>query len=107
MLKALPVRLCNWIVSLRLLDWFTNYGTCSRLTTTEYLDSITNNQELKAVLAYCFGDYGQYYLCCSKSSRSWFESFQRCQFVVRKHSWQLALAERGCAFKALCNPILF
>jgi len=58
MLKVLPVKLCNWIVSLRLLEVFTNYGTYANMTTTEYLDSISDNDQLKAVLGYCFGDYG-------------------------------------------------
>ncbi|KAF6021803.1 RETSAT [Bugula neritina] len=39
MLKTLPTRLVDWIIKLRLLNIFTSY-------------------ELKAVLAYCYGDYG-------------------------------------------------
>ena len=59
MLKMLPMKLVKWIISLRLLNIFTSYGKYTGMTTQQYLDSITDNKDLKAVLAYCFGDYGE------------------------------------------------
>jgi len=59
MLKTLPTRLVDWIIKLRLLNIFTSYGEYASLTTQQFLDSITDNKELKAVLAYCYGDYGE------------------------------------------------
>ena len=53
------MKLVKWIISLRLLNIFTSYGKYTGMTTQQYLDSITDNKDLKAVLAYCFGDYGE------------------------------------------------
>jgi len=58
LLKSLPYWLAHWVAKLRLLDLFTDYTKLGGLTTQAYLDSITNNKDLKAVLAYSFGDYG-------------------------------------------------
>lgn len=62
-LKILPVQLVNWIVKLKILNIFTSYGSYASMSTTQFLDSITDNEELKAVIAYCYGDYGKACFC--------------------------------------------
>ena len=37
----------------------TNYFKYSQRTLTEVLEELTDNQDLRAVLGYCFGDYGE------------------------------------------------
>lgn len=60
MLKTLPKRFTNLLVKLKVLDYFTEYTKLANTTTKQYIDSITKNPELKAVLAYSFGDYGEF-----------------------------------------------
>ena len=47
----------------------TKYFQLSSKTVKQVLDSLTDNKDLKAVLAYSFGDYGQLACChtCTKS----------------------------------------
>ncbi|XP_067948219.1 all-trans-retinol 13,14-reductase-like [Watersipora subatra] len=58
MIKYLNKRVTSWILRLRLLSLFTSYTKYANMTTQQFLDSITTNSRLKAVLSYCFGDYG-------------------------------------------------
>ncbi len=54
----------KWLVKLLimtgLLSWVTKYFNYSRRTLEEVLEEITDNKDLRAVLAYSFGDYGMH-----------------------------------------------
>lgn len=80
MLKSLPLALAKLVIKLRLLDWFTSYTKLTETTTQQYLDSITDNADLKAVLAYSFGDYGQLSLKLINFSRG-------CENVMLYHKF--------------------
>ena len=43
-----------------LLHKFTNYFKYASKTLQQVLDEITDNDDLKAVLSYSFGDYGEF-----------------------------------------------
>ncbi|KAK3740160.1 hypothetical protein QZH41_014090, partial [Actinostola sp. cb2023] len=57
-LKSLPQFLGRLLVSTGLVHLITDYFKMARRTLTEVLDELTDNKDLKTVLAYCFGDYG-------------------------------------------------
>ena len=58
-LKLLPKAIVNFAVSTGLISLITNFFKYSSRTLTEVVDELTNNEELKAVLCYSFGDYGE------------------------------------------------
>ena len=49
----------SWLLQrLRLVNQVSPFFKQSQRTLKEVLDGLTDNKELKAVLAYCWGDYG-------------------------------------------------
>lgn len=58
-LKVLPKRVAMFLLSSGILHWF--YPSLKYLTKTvkEVLDEITTNQHLRALLTYCYGNYGK------------------------------------------------
>ena len=61
MLKVLPKPLVAFLMKTGLFRLFSCFKYTS-VTLQETLDSLTDNQDLKAVLSYLFGDYGAF-LC--------------------------------------------
>lgn len=59
LLKVLPLWLVRLFISSSLLQRLVPALTYFRRSLSEVLDSLTDNKELKAVLAYSFGDYGE------------------------------------------------
>lgn len=58
--KALPGWLLKLVTATGLLQWAFPGIKYFRMSLTKVLDDLTNNVELKAVLAYAFGDYGEF-----------------------------------------------
>ena len=58
-LKILPKWLCNVLIKTGLIHLITPYFKYSCKSVREVMDSLTENQELKAYLSYSFGDYGK------------------------------------------------
>eukprot|EP00051_Salpingoeca_urceolata_P028315 m.486224 g.486224 ORF g.486224 m.486224 type:complete len:621 (+) comp24248_c0_seq1:182-2044(+) len=56
--KFMPVWLSEFLASTGLVHWMTNYFKLASRSTAEVLESLTEDKELRAVLAYSFGDYG-------------------------------------------------
>jgi hypothetical protein len=65
-LKSLPQWLGRVLVSTGLVHLFTDYFKMAKRTLTEVLDELTDNRDLKTVLAYSFGDYGKYMFWVNK-----------------------------------------
>ena len=61
-LKVMPKRLAKFLISTGLVNLLTDFFKYSKKTLKEVLDELTDNKELKAVLAYNFGDYGEFLL---------------------------------------------
>ncbi len=59
MLKFLPPWFSRLLIGSGLLQWLVPELQYYRRTLSEVLGELTSNQELKAVLAYSFGDYGK------------------------------------------------
>lgn len=58
-LKVIPKWLAKLLVSTGLINIiFKAYGKFGKLSLKDVLDSVTDDEELKATLAYIFGDYG-------------------------------------------------
>lgn len=58
MVKAMPKWIVRLLSATGLLHYMTKYFKYARRTVQEVLDEITTNDDLKAVLAYSWGDYG-------------------------------------------------
>ena len=58
-LKIMPKWLASFLVKTGIINLMTNYFKYSQRTLTEVLEELTDNQDLRAVLGYCFGDYGE------------------------------------------------
>ncbi|CAH1788912.1 unnamed protein product [Owenia fusiformis] len=56
--KVLPKWIVKLLIATGLVNMMTTWFTESKISLQDYLDSLTTNDELKAVLAYPFGDYG-------------------------------------------------
>lgn len=64
-MKTLPKWLVSLMIKFGLVGFFTKYFQYSKKSLKETLDELTDNEQLKAVLSYSFGDYGEevfYYL---------------------------------------------
>lgn len=61
----MPRWLAKFLVSTGLINLLTDFFKYSKRTVKEVLDELTDNKDLKAVLAYNFGDYGK--VCCNIS----------------------------------------
>lgn len=59
LLKLLPLSLSCWLVSSGLFAWFFPSFEYYRHSVSHVLDKLTDDKDLKAVLAYSFGDYGE------------------------------------------------
>ena len=57
-LKLMPQWFGNLLVHTGLVYYYTDFFKYATQTVTQVLDNLTNNNTLKAVLAYNFGDYG-------------------------------------------------
>ena len=58
-LKMQPMWLAGLLAKTGLVHLFTKYFKYSSRTLEEVLDELTDNKDLKAVLGYSFGDYGE------------------------------------------------
>ena len=58
-LKSMSRWLGRALINTHLLRRFTRYFDYSQRSVKQVLDELTDNEELKAVLAYNFGDYGE------------------------------------------------
>ena len=58
LLKLLPYWFVNLVISSGLLQWMSPIMKYYTKSLTDVLDGLTDNHELKAVLAYSYGDYG-------------------------------------------------
>jgi all-trans-retinol 13,14-reductase len=58
MVKVMPKWIVRLLIMTGLINLLTSYFKLARRTLREVLDSITDDMNLKAVLAYCWGDYG-------------------------------------------------
>ena len=56
--KFMHKRIVRFLVATGLINWMTDYFTLSKRTLQEVLDELTDNKDLKTVLSYSFGDYG-------------------------------------------------
>lgn len=56
--KLMPWWLTRVLIKTGLVHFYTKYFVIAGKSTQQVLDSITDNQDLKAVLAYSYGDYG-------------------------------------------------
>ncbi|XP_013411802.1 putative all-trans-retinol 13,14-reductase [Lingula anatina] len=56
--KGMATWLAKFLVKTGLLKFTTKYFNYSQKTLRDALNELTDNQDLKAVLGYCFGDYG-------------------------------------------------
>lgn len=57
--KILPMRICQLLISTGMASAMTKYFKYSQISLQRFLDGVTENNDLKAVLSYCFGDYGE------------------------------------------------
>ncbi|XP_078690804.1 all-trans-retinol 13,14-reductase-like [Branchiostoma floridae x Branchiostoma belcheri] len=57
-LRSLPQWLARLLVKTGLVNYMTNYFKYASKSVKQTLDELTDNQDLKAVLSYSFGDYG-------------------------------------------------
>ena len=60
LLKLLPRMLCQFLIFTGIIYWITDYFKYSQRTLADVMDELTENKDLRAVLSYCFGDYGEY-----------------------------------------------
>eukprot|EP00057_Strongylocentrotus_purpuratus_P017746 XP_011672220.1 PREDICTED: putative all-trans-retinol 13,14-reductase [Strongylocentrotus purpuratus] len=60
--KILPMRICQLLISTGMASAMTKYFKYSQISLQRFLDGVTENNDLKAVLSYCFGDYGIHYI---------------------------------------------
>lgn len=58
MVKAMPKWIVRLLITTGLINLLTSYFKLSRRTLREVLDHITDDMNLKTVLAYSWGDYG-------------------------------------------------
>lgn len=56
--KFMPVWLSNLLIYTGLINRFTSFFRLSEMTMEEFINGLTANPELRAVMAYCFGDFG-------------------------------------------------
>lgn len=57
-LKLLPLWVSKLIYNTGLLDAFVPYTKYATMSSETYLNNLTENKALRAVLAYSYGDYG-------------------------------------------------
>ena len=60
LLKILPMSVCQLLISTGMINAMTKYFKYAQIPLQRFLNSITENKDLRAVLSYCFGDYGKY-----------------------------------------------
>ena len=60
-LKFMPRWIARILVKTGLIHLMTRYFYYSRKSVDQVLNEMTDNKDLKAVLAYSFGDYGKHY----------------------------------------------
>ena len=59
MLKLKSKWFCRLLINTGLIYYVTKYFSYSSRTVDEVLKELTDNEELRAVLGYSFGDYGE------------------------------------------------
>ncbi len=57
--KILPMFVARFLIATGLIHYMTSHYKYSGKSLQETLDEMTDNTELKSVLSYCFGDYGE------------------------------------------------
>ena len=60
LLKVLPKWLATLLYKVGVIDYLSSYTKWSTMNTQEYVNGLTKNEKLRAVLLYCYGDYGVY-----------------------------------------------
>jgi all-trans-retinol 13,14-reductase len=58
-LKAKSKLLCRLLINTGLVHYMTKYFRYSSRSVDEVMRELTDNEELRAVLSYSFGDYGE------------------------------------------------
>ncbi len=61
MVKILPLFVARFLIATGLINLMTSYYKYAHKSLADTLDELTDNMELKSVLSYCFGDYGECY----------------------------------------------
>ncbi len=59
--KTMPKWCAKFLIKTGLIHYVTDFFKYSKKTVAEVLDEITDDKDLKAVLAYNFGDYGKHF----------------------------------------------
>lgn len=57
--KTLPIWLAQLLVKTGLMNLFTDFFKYSKKSVKDVVDELIDDEDLKAVLAYNFGDYGE------------------------------------------------
>ena len=59
LMKTLPLWFAQFLVKTGLINLFTDFFKYSSKSVKDVVDEVTDDDDLKAVLAYNFGDYGK------------------------------------------------
>lgn len=107
-LKVIPKWLAKLLVSTGLINIiFKAYGKFGKLSLKDVLDSVTDDEELKATLAYIFGDYGK---ILSSEFFNFFYLFLCLNFVclLKYKLYTMSLYKFCCNFflKQKCLPCI-
>ncbi|XP_038045261.1 all-trans-retinol 13,14-reductase-like [Patiria miniata] len=57
-LKLIPKKVCDFLIHYGIINLISSYFTYADRTLKDVMDELTDNEDLKAVLSYNFGDYG-------------------------------------------------
>ena len=58
-MKVMPRKLCDFLINSGIIKLLTSFFYYADLSLKDAMDEITDNEDLKAVLSYNFGDYGK------------------------------------------------
>ena len=86
LLKLLPLSTSLWLISSGLLLYFFPSLKYYGRSLSSFLDELTDNKDLKAVLAYSYGDYGE-----GRRRKNWEVTVQRMSYknVIKSYSTQI------------------
>ncbi|XP_022085438.1 putative all-trans-retinol 13,14-reductase [Acanthaster planci] len=57
-MKLIPRNVCNFLIQYGIINFISSFYSYAHRSLKEVLDDLTDNEDLKAVLSYNFGDYG-------------------------------------------------
>ncbi len=90
MVKILPLFVVRILISTGLINLMTGYFKYARRKLSDVLDELTDNVELKSVLAFSFGDYGLFPLVMfsiSQNEDTFALSCSQVPLVFSQHRW--------------------